>query len=96
MKKIFKVLICLTLIGCETSIPSTPEGMVWIPGGTFEQGALENDKYAMQHEKPRHKVKIDGFFMDVTVVTNKKFKEFINETGYITVAERTVDWNEIK
>ena len=50
----------------------------------------------MQHEKPRHKVKIDGFFMDVTVVTNKKFKEFINETGYITVAERAVDWNEIK
>ena len=96
MKNIFKVLICLTLIGCETSIPSTPEGMVWIPGGTFEQGALENDLYAMQHEKPRHKVKIDGFFMDVTVVTNKKFKEFINKTGYITVAERAVDWNEIK
>jgi len=36
MKNIFKVLICLTLIGCETSIPSAPEGMVWIPGGTFE------------------------------------------------------------
>jgi sulfatase modifying factor 1 len=96
MKNIFKVLICLTLIGCETSIPSAPEGMVWIPGGTFEQGAIDSDQYAMQHEKPRHKVKIDGFFMDVTVVTNKKFKEFINKTGYITVAERAVDWNEIK
>ncbi len=29
-------------------------------------------------------------------MTNKRFREFINETGYITVAERTVDWNEIK
>ena len=96
MKGAFKLLVCLTLFGCETSIPSSPEGMVWIPGGTFEQGALDSDQFAMQHEKPRHKVKIDGFFMDVTVVTNKKFKEFINETGYLTVAERAVDWNEIK
>ena len=29
-----------------------PEGMVWIPGGTFVQGAVAHDKMAMRHEKP--------------------------------------------
>ena len=62
----------MLLLGCESNIPSSPEGMVWIPGGTFYQGAIDSDKYAMEHEKPRHQVKIDGFYMDITVVTNKR------------------------
>lgn len=74
----------------------TPEGMVWIPGGTFMQGAVENDKMAMDHEKPAHSVKVDGFFMDETEVTNAEFKEFADATGYVTVAERPVDWEELK
>ena len=40
-----------------------PEGMVWIPGGDFMQGAVPNDKMAMGHEKPAHKVHVDGFFI---------------------------------
>jgi sulfatase modifying factor 1 len=73
-----------------------PEGMVWIPGGTFEQGAVSHDQMAMHHEKPSHTVSVDGFFMDITEVTNAQFSKFIEETGYITTAERGVDWNEIK
>lgn len=75
---------------------STPEGMIWIPGGEFHQGALEHDEHAMKHERPRHKVVLDGFFMDIHPVTNADFKSFVNETGYITVAEREVDWKEMK
>ncbi|WP_311195832.1 hypothetical protein [Antarcticibacterium sp. 1MA-6-2] len=30
----------------------TPEGMVWIPGGKFVQGAIEDDTMALAHEKP--------------------------------------------
>lgn len=74
----------------------TPEGMVWIPGGTFMQGAVEKDKMAMAHEKPAHKVMVDGFFMDETEVTNAQFKEFVDATGYVTVAEREIDWEELK
>ncbi|MFD0977601.1 formylglycine-generating enzyme family protein [Salinimicrobium gaetbulicola] len=74
----------------------TPEGMVWIPGGKFMQGAVARDSMAMNHEKPAHPVKIDGFFMDETEVTNAEFKEFIEATGYVTVAEREVSWEEIK
>ena len=42
-----------------------PEGMVWIPGGTFEQGAVAGDVLAMRHEKPTHSVAVDGFLWTV-------------------------------
>ena len=74
----------------------TPKGMVWIPGGKFIQGALPNDKMAMMHEKPAHEVIVDGFFMDITEVTNAEFKKFVEETGYVTVAERKINWEEMK
>jgi len=74
----------------------TPEGMVWIPGGIFQQGAVADDKMAMSHEKPAHPVFVDGFYMDMTEVTNKSYKEFVSATGYVTVAERTLNWEEIK
>ncbi|WP_423738500.1 formylglycine-generating enzyme family protein [Christiangramia crocea] len=73
-----------------------PEGMVWIPGGEFKQGAVEGDEMAVNHEKPAHKVAVDGFFMDETEVTNAEFKEFVEATGYKTVAERDIVWEEIK
>ncbi|MEX0273281.1 MAG: formylglycine-generating enzyme family protein [Flavobacteriaceae bacterium] len=77
------------------SVP-VPEGMVWIPGGIFEQGAVAGDSMAMGHEKPAHTVAIDGFFMDLTEVTNAQFAKFVEQTGYVTVAERKIDWEEMK
>lgn len=73
-----------------------PEGMVWIPGDTFNQGAVSHDKMAMGHEKPAHKVSVNGFFMDITEVTNAQFKKFVAETGYVTTAERVIDWEVMK
>jgi sulfatase modifying factor 1 len=75
---------------------SAPDGMVWVPGATFKQGAVSPDKIAMNHEKPAIDVIVDGFFMDATEVTNKQFAKFINATGYVTIAERGIDWEEIK
>ncbi|SHF76357.1 Formylglycine-generating enzyme, required for sulfatase activity, contains SUMF1/FGE domain [Salegentibacter echinorum] len=75
---------------------NTPEGMVWIPGGTFIQGARAEDEMAMKHEKPAHQVTVDGFFMDITEVTNAEFREFVEATGYVTIAEREIEWEEMK
>ena len=74
----------------------TPKGMVWIPGGKFVQGAVDDDKMALNHEKPAHAVVVDGFFMDETELTNAQFKKFVDETGYVTIAERQIDWEEMK
>ncbi|MFN3136230.1 MAG: formylglycine-generating enzyme family protein [Allomuricauda sp.] len=73
-----------------------PEGMVWIPSGEFMQGAVDMDRMAMAHEKPAHRVYVDGFYMDVHEVTNDQFAKFVEETGYKTVAERKINWEEIK
>lgn len=74
----------------------TPTGMVWVESKTFLQGAKETDKFAMPREKPAHLVTVDGFYMDVTEVTNKQYTAFVAATKYVTVAERKIDWEEMK
>lgn len=70
------------------------DGMVWIEGGTFLMGG-DNDQ-ARQDEYPKHAVKINGFYMDETEVTNKQFAAFVKATGYKTTAEKNVSWEELK
>lgn len=77
-------------------IQNAPDGMVWVPGKTFLQGAKDGDKYAMAREKPAHKVKVDGFYIDIHEVTNKQFSAFVEATGYKTVAERPILWEDFK
>jgi len=62
-----------------------PEGMVWIPGGTFWMGC---EDCGMPDAKPVHLVAVSGFWMDATPITNAQFARFVRETGYVTVAER--------
>ena len=66
------------------SEPGTGE-MVWIPPGKFTMGANDGSP----DEQPLHDVKVRGFFMDKTEVTNAQFTKFVEETGYVTAAERT-------
>jgi formylglycine-generating enzyme len=68
--------------------------MVWIPGGEFIMGSDELDTY--EHERPAHRVKIKGFWMDETEVTNEQFKIFTEATNYITTAERKPVWEELR
>jgi formylglycine-generating enzyme required for sulfatase activity len=70
--------------------------MVWIPGGEFIMGAVATDTHARPDEYPAHKVKLDGFWMDATEVTNEQFQQFIEATGYITTAELKPKWEELK
>ena len=57
--------------------------MVWIPSGTFRMGS---DKHYPE-EAPVHRVTVDGFWIDCAPITNKQFRKFVNDTGYITIAE---------
>jgi sulfatase modifying factor 1 len=72
-----------------------PEGMVWIPGGEFSMGAAVNGAgsaempMASNDSGPIHRVRVDGFWMDTTPVTNQQFEQFVKATGYVTIAERT-------
>jgi len=68
--------------------------MVWIPGGEFSMGST--DPLARLDEQPVHRVRVQGFWMDQTEVTNAQFRRFVEATGYKTVAERPVEWAQLQ
>jgi formylglycine-generating enzyme len=68
--------------------------MLWIPRGTFLMGT--NDKESFPNERPAHLVQVQGFYMDVHDVTNAEFAKFVEATGYVTTAERPVNWEDLK
>ncbi len=81
-------LVALVPSACQASPKDkVPDNMVWISGGTFTMGSAKG--YA--DEQPMHQVTLDGFYMDVTEVTNEQFTAFVKATKYITVAERPLD-----
>lgn len=73
---------------------SSHDGMVWIEGGEYYMGAA--DHHGKPDEYPAHKRKVNGFWIDQTEVTNAQFAKFVNETGYVTTAERIPVWEEMK
>ncbi|MBL8860761.1 MAG: formylglycine-generating enzyme family protein [Planctomycetes bacterium] len=95
-------LVVAGALGCADGAPashaaaseSAPPGMRWIPGGEFTMGS--DDPTAHPNERPAHRVRVDGFWMDETAVTNAEFARFVAATGYVTVAERAVDWEQLK
>ncbi|MEZ7494319.1 formylglycine-generating enzyme family protein [Leeuwenhoekiella aequorea] len=86
----------LKLVVIQPDTVATPQGMVWVSGVNFTQGAASSDVLALPREKPAHPVAVDGFFIDQTEVTNAQFRKFVESTGYITVAEQPVDWEQMK
>ncbi len=92
------IILSLSFYSCKEEIPvkqfSKIEGMVLIPAGTLIMGG--NNEQASEDEFPKHNVEINAFYMDETEVTNREFKKFVEATGYITVAERELDWELLK
>ncbi|MEO2062984.1 MAG: formylglycine-generating enzyme family protein [Christiangramia sp.] len=70
---------------------ASTEGMVQIPGGTYMMGG--NSDQAKENEFPRHQETVKELWVDETEVTNAQFRRFIEETGYVTTAERTFEIN---
>lgn len=73
---------------------TSPAGMAWVPGGEFTMGS--DHELAYPNERPARRVSVDGFWIDVTHVTNDEFAAFVEATGYVTTAERVPDWESIR
>ena len=80
------------------------DDMVKVTGGVFEMGGdipsgfQDMPKTALPQgdELPKHSVQINDFWIDAHEVTNAQFKTFVDATGYVTIAQRPLDWEEIK
>lgn len=68
--------------------------MKLIPGGLYGIGSNKKNGFEYDFEGPKVTVKIDSFYIDETQVTNEEFKKFVDETGYITEAER-MGWSYV-
>lgn len=63
------------------------EGLVWI---SAQATVLGSDRHYPE-EAPAGEVNVDGFWMRAGQVTNAEFAEFVDATGYVTVAERPLN-----
>ncbi|MEM8782262.1 MAG: formylglycine-generating enzyme family protein [Planctomycetota bacterium] len=64
------------------------EGMIELPGGTFAVGTDFALAYPDDGETPPRATTIDPFWIDETSVTVAQFAAFVEDSGYVTEAER--------
>ena len=81
--------------------PVTGMEFTWVPAGCYLMGQTGTEKQYLikevgeekykkwyERELPRHEVCVDGFWMAETEVTRGQFRQFINQTGYKTDADK--------
>lgn len=61
--------------------------LVQMPGGSYRMGSTS----FYPEEAPIHSVAVAAFAIEQHPVTNAQFAEFVDDTGYVTVAERRMD-----
>ena len=61
--------------------------LVELPGGSFRMGSTS----FYPEEAPIHTVAVAAYAIERHPVTNAQFAEFVDDTGYVTVAERELD-----
>lgn len=105
MKKIALTLLTLPLLACGANEADTDPGLaevdgafttscaavsddpVKIEGGTFIMGS----DAVYREEGPERQTTVSSFWIDRHEVTNRQFDEFVQATGYVSVAEQPVN-----
>ena len=75
-------MLLAVLAGCGEP---PPDGMVALPAGTFTMGHDGAERF---DEKPAHLVTLSAFAMDETLVTVAAFRTWVEQSAYVTSAER--------
>ncbi|MFI6374393.1 formylglycine-generating enzyme family protein [Streptomyces sp. NPDC050546] len=74
--------------------PGSLDGMVRLPGSDFLMGADDAEGFPADGEGPVRTVRLSAFHIDAHAVSNEKFAEFADATGYLTEAER-IGWSYV-
>lgn len=61
--------------------------MLLIKGGSFQMGTNE-PVFVADGEGPARSVRVNSFYMDTYEVSNANFERFVQETNYVTEAEK--------
>jgi formylglycine-generating enzyme len=65
-----------------------PPTLVPVPGGRYRVGDESKWSYPRDGEGPVHEVELPAFRIDAHSVSNRRFAEFADATGWVTDAER--------
>jgi eukaryotic-like serine/threonine-protein kinase len=77
-----------TTVGQTYFRPIDKMVMVCIPAGSFQMGLDKCTFEGCEKEAKGGKVDLAGYWIDRTEVTNAMFQEFVNQTSYVTGAEK--------
>ncbi|MFF3372284.1 formylglycine-generating enzyme family protein [Streptomyces sp. NPDC002680] len=70
------------------------DGMVRLTGGEFLMGTNDTEGFPEDGEGPVRPVRLGAFHIDAHAVSNDRFAEFVDATGYVTEAER-IGWSYV-
>lgn len=62
--------------------------MIAIPEGTFMMGTNSKEGFPSDGEGPARSVTVSGFEISPYAVTNREYQRFVEDTGYVTEAEK--------
>src|SRR5262245_44341254 len=72
----------------ERAADTSHDGMVRIPEGSFLMGSDDRLAYPADGESPVRRVRAGTVWMHTCAVTNAEFAAFVDDSGYVTEAER--------
>lgn len=87
------MLATLQLSGIESDYPVVRSdslgwaktGETWVPAVTFFMGT-DTDPWALDNERPAHRVQLDDYFIDARPVDNEAWMDFVESGGYDDVS----------
>jgi len=68
--------------------------MVLLEAAEFLIGSEDKTTYSADQEGPIKKIKVNSFFIDPYAVSNEEFSNFVNNSNYISDAER-LEWSYV-
>lgn len=71
-----------------------PDTAVRLPGGTFLMGTDDDEGYPSDGEGPIRAVTLSPFAIDTVTVSNARYAQFVEATGYVTETER-IGWSYV-
>jgi len=88
-KRITRKQACCQKSETENAAPAAERpGMIWLEGGTFRMGTNSTEGFEQDGEGPAREVTLSSFYIDRYAVTNAQFADFVQDTNYVTEAER--------
>ena len=82
----FVIFVAKMVVTTGIFAQTTQDNMILISGGSYKMGDFTGNSFA--NERPVHNVTLDAFYMSKYQLTVGEFRDFVEETGYITDCEK--------